>query len=81
MRLPWYIDKKRNHQSFVLLKSMTKEVAVRAMYFPDEHLKEFCKIYNLKEGPNSYTKNIKDVVIFEKFDRVLSWCLDKDLYK
>ena len=69
----------------VLLKSVAKEVAVRAVYFPDSHLKNFNKTYNLTmnfrgDSKNAYTKNIKDVVIFEKFEKILAWCLDQNLY-
>lgn len=66
----------------VFLKSVAKEVAVRAVYFPDSHLKNFNSLYNVKVSKNNaYTKNIKDVVIFEKFEKVLRWCLNNKLYK
>lgn len=83
LRLPWYLSKKTRHNSMVLLKSVTKEVAVRAVYFPDHHLCHFNQVYNLNlnGSNNEYTKNIKDVVIFEKFEKVLGWCLDKNIYK
>jgi hypothetical protein len=87
-RLPWYLNEDKVHSSMVLLKSVAKEVAVRAVYFPDQYIDKFeadkkSKFHAViqKDERNAYTKNIKDVVINEKFDKVLAWCLDEELYK
>jgi hypothetical protein len=69
----------------LLFRSLVKELAVRAVFFPDDQLRRFERINFLQDGfrkdsESGYMYNIKDVVVFEKLDRILAICLDPEAY-
>ena len=69
----------------IFFRSLVKELAVRAVFFPDDYLMRFERINFLneavrKDSEAGYMYNIKDVVVFEKLDRILAICLDPEAY-
>jgi hypothetical protein len=52
LKLPWYLNRKTLAFSLKMFKELTKEIAVGAFYFPDEHLDKFNLRHNIKPVAN-----------------------------